>query len=125
MTGLFDETENLADVSTPFVQNLVIGLLLLERHDTRRSIDTSIDRLICDELAQRPLGCDWRQVEELSEALHSHPGVVLGNNPNVLPVSSQPQNNLLAHMFDYPLVQIFPARDTWFRHFFRCLALSI
>lgn len=49
MTGLLDQTENLADVPAPLVEDFIVGLLLLEGDNARRSVNPGIYRLVRDE----------------------------------------------------------------------------
>lgn len=81
---LLDEAHQLVHIAAPLVQHLVARLRLDERDDARRTVDLGVDRLRGDEAGEELLGFGDGEGDKGSEAGEGNPGVVAGDDANVL-----------------------------------------
>lgn len=81
---------------TPLIQHFISISRLRKTHQSRRPIDFRIDRLRSYKLTDIRLRLIFIQIEQLRQAAHLDPSVVLGNDPDV--------------MFNDTLPEILPAR---------------
>ena len=91
----FKEPKQTLHVRAPLVQDVIRISRPGKADNACWSVDLCVDRLRGHQLADVLLSLILGQVEELGQATHLDPSVVLGYNAHV--------------MFDNPLAQIFPA----------------
>ena len=112
MTRLFHQTQHLADISAPAIQDLVDRFLLLKGDNASRSVDPRVDCFISNKLAQGPFGCERRQVEQFDQARHGDPRVIPSDDSEILYTLVRHADALKwgkTDVFDDPLMQLIPS----------------
>lgn len=84
MTRLFHQAQHLAQIRTPRVQRVRHIGLWLEGDDASGSIDTGVNGLVGDELADGAFCLESGEVEQFGESGEGDACVVLRNDANVL-----------------------------------------
>ena len=84
MACLLNQTQHLAQVATPCVQNLVRIALGRKVDDTSRSVDLGAYNLIRDETTKRSFSFSCAQIQEFGQSRQGDLCVIASNNANVL-----------------------------------------
>lgn len=88
MARLLDDAHQLPDVRAPLVQHDIPALGCQEGHESCRSVDLGVHRLVDDQAREELLRLVCVEVQQLRESREGDAGVVLGDGADVLPTQS-------------------------------------